>query len=416
MKSKMILLIMSALLLRTNAATQVWTQIDTEFPGNYHTIVWAGLDTAYLGHLSQLVKTIDGGQTWKRYQYTTISPEGIRTINFPSALIGYAGGNHVYKTTDGGVTWDSIFTATSLSKPLQLRASWFINDLIGFEFGDARRKTTDGGINWEGTYTETSIVEATQFINDRIGFAGGWTNTALGITGGIDKTTDSGVSWKGLYFGKAFHKFEIHALSFVNELFGWIGGVRYYSAASYRDVRAMYTIDGGETWDTVSQVFPHTVNCIEFIDERVGFIGDVEGWIFSTTDGGASWLIDSTSTQGRSVNDFCVVDKSVIYAAGNGGLLLKKVLTTSVDESTPKTDIQVYPNPTFGTCTVVVGEFTSHSRPSCVIIRDLNGREVMREVAERTVFTFDLSPLPPGLYIVNATTNSVVQCANVMVR
>ena len=108
----------------------------------------------------QIARSTDWGNTWT----TTFSDanRGIADIHFPSSQIGYAVADptsynnlpgNVLKTIDGGQSWDTVYAFSITS--FQPRCIYFINDTIGYIGGwgqysssAAIFKTTDGGITW----------------------------------------------------------------------------------------------------------------------------------------------------------------------------------------------------------------------------------------------------------------------------
>ncbi|MBN2380745.1 hypothetical protein JXM67_13180 [candidate division WOR-3 bacterium] len=125
-------------------------------------------------HASYFI-TEDGGQTW------TLNEEGLWNddfnpgyIAFPeNATVGYmtGGSDKLFKTTDGGVTWDTVL------KDLPHIASicYPKTDQVGYVFGDSLvHKTIDGGKTWRmGYLTHDSIWGHSHFLNDSVGFVTG---------------------------------------------------------------------------------------------------------------------------------------------------------------------------------------------------------------------------------------------------
>lgn len=419
MRTTYLALVLLFMLYRLPMSGQSWVEIDTKFPGDYMSITSAGADSLFLSDYDYLLRSTDAGSTWTKHRYKPQGSVGARTISFPTARVGYAGGYGVYKTTDGGVTWDSIFTARYVNRPAETRASWFLQEDVGFMLGEVDHRTTDGGKTWPRVYASTPQVEAVCFVNDSVGFLGGWINSAFGIVGSSDKTVDGGATWHDFFYlqhpnGRALMDFQINAMSFVNERVGWIGGERYPGSTTHPNTRVMFTTDGGDTWDTVSQVFPHAVNCIEFVDEKVGVVGDNKGWIFTTIDGGATWSVDSTSAQGRAIKDLCVVNGSTIYACGEGGLLLRQTLTSSVDAVHADLALHIFPNPVRGLCTMMMPD-DGMSQASTLVIHDLDGRALVRmPVVDRTTH-MDVSSWPCGVYAVRVTNSRGVLQGRIVV-
>jgi len=128
-------------------------------------------------------KTTDGGKTW------VLNEEGLWNDNFipglvdfpQNASVGYMAGTvikapnlyvgYVYKTTDGGATWDTVL------KDLPHIASICFpeNDQVGYVFGDSlAHKTTDGGKTWKVAYlTHDSVWGHSHFLNNNVGFVTG---------------------------------------------------------------------------------------------------------------------------------------------------------------------------------------------------------------------------------------------------
>ena len=410
------------------ATSQTWTPVKTRFAGSYSMVVWKGLDTGYLCYSSQIIKTTDGGRSWKGYQYSRTSNAGICTISFPTSLIGYAAGNHVYKTTNGGLSWDSLFTPPYRNKEKTLVypffSSWFTNQDTGLFFGEVPKGTINGGATFQDLWLYMRFPYGVHFVTDRLGYVGGWDIPLGGTTAFLYRTTDVGQTWEHVFskeIYKSFRLFALHAVHFPSERVGWVGGERYPGNTDYPNARVLRTLDSGQTFDTISQVFPHTVNCIEFVSEQVGFIGDDKGWLFTTTDGGERWTIDSTSGLGLAIYDFGVAG-NVVYACGESGLLLKREVPTSVDaETTSHTrttrhTLHVYPNPTSGACTVVLPETLSPDEPLDVTVVDVGGRVVDHIQTIGNTCTINLSPLPCGTYMVRATRHSTTWQAVVVVE
>ena len=60
------------------------------------------------------------------------------------------------------------------------------------------------------------ILSAIQRLNQRVGYIAGWTGTGLGLA----KTSDAGTTWQRLPVPVS----RVTALRFINELVGWAGG------------------------------------------------------------------------------------------------------------------------------------------------------------------------------------------------
>ncbi len=113
--------------------------------GWFTAMFFVNSSTGYIGAASHnyMLKTTNGGVNWLQYNIPTAN--GIYSIHFPSANIGYAScySGQIIKTTNTGVNWFLQITSTGSS----LRSIFFLNDLTGYCSGDNNTvlKTTDGG-------------------------------------------------------------------------------------------------------------------------------------------------------------------------------------------------------------------------------------------------------------------------------
>ncbi len=135
-----------------------------------------------LGHpyfyspVNHLYKTIDGGASWNTTFYDSI--RNIKDMFFTSSDIGYlvCDSGKIIKTDNGGVSWQYLISGTTMN------SIFFINDSVGFAAGDSGViiRTIDGGINWNRDSTTThDLFSKIFFVNDSIGFAvaGQWMYT-----------------------------------------------------------------------------------------------------------------------------------------------------------------------------------------------------------------------------------------------
>jgi photosystem II stability/assembly factor-like uncharacterized protein len=100
--------------------------------------------------------THDGGETWTGTtsirtpaQTSSVGTDQyiMNTLFYPVSLESCCAfdGNSLYKTNNSGATW--VKTPTNL-KPDQISQMNFVNDQLGWAFGKALFKTTNGGQSW----------------------------------------------------------------------------------------------------------------------------------------------------------------------------------------------------------------------------------------------------------------------------
>ena len=252
-------------------------------------------------------KTTDGGLTWngvKGGNITSYPPfsfkiDGYTDINFPSATVGYAVGGYKYsisgnnlnkglmlKTSNGGATWSNLTFSPSDKK---LARIWCFSETNCIAVGEDGRifKTSNGGSSWaliSSPITTTDFFDI-KFANSTVGYICGGRNS----NGHVLKTTDGGASWSLVYTGS----------------------------------------------DTIiTSIYPYSADSI--------FISSANG-IYESFNGGASW--ESSSTE-KGLITLLMADRSSGFAVGNGGKIMKFDRITNIgafDESI--SIIQIFPNP-----------------------------------------------------------------------
>ena len=211
---------------------------------------------AWVQHGASLWRTTDGGATWQLL--TEAAPT---RVSFRTTLEGWGtDGSSIAKTTDGGRTWRVIFTL-----PAARVTDWFWDALTGWRAnGSNMERTTDGGATWRGAATGLQGIDAFKFVDARNGWA--WHHASLGLT----HTTDGGATWRAQNTGSA----ALTDLQFVDARHGWV--------RNGEQIRG--TVDGGQSWhDLPSPPLPpapppaapwrYEFNQLLFIDATRGWAG-----------------------------------------------------------------------------------------------------------------------------------------------
>lgn len=187
----------------------------------------------------------------------------------------------IARTSNGGIDWLEQNSGTSHT----LRSIQFIDQNTGWICGENGLilKSTDGGQSWLEHISGTNeFLTDLHFLNHNIGYVVGLNETIL-------KTTNGGSSWT---IQKSGLTYDLYSVDFVSTLTGYAVGGRDVS-------RFLKTTDGGLSWMESTSILgglETSINCIEFIDQNIGWIGS--GWgnggtsfslISKTTDGGNTW-------------------------------------------------------------------------------------------------------------------------------
>jgi photosystem II stability/assembly factor-like uncharacterized protein len=291
------------------------------------------------------LRTTDAGNTWF---YDSNTPGGAQ-IQFISPTRGWIlkEGNAagVYRTTNGGTNW----VYNSIGTSAWIGCMFFATQDSGWACGSngTLRFTSNGGASWSNQSPGTSnYVSAVCFVDSRRGWACGGYGGANGF---IVYTTNGGVNWTPQTPAQPDH-FQV--AYFVNDNLGILGA---FNGIVHR------TTDGGATWSVVQSLPHYTISDIVMKDSLNGWLiaynywdsgggDDGRGFIYQTSDGGASWAPSYTTPRIRSfLNDIAYHYDDVFWICGNHNNALKYNPPTAVSESQTNTlyapRFQVDPNP-----------------------------------------------------------------------
>jgi photosystem II stability/assembly factor-like uncharacterized protein len=142
------------------------------------------------------IKTSDGGNTWQAF--TAGNKNNMRKISFVSSNVGHClslTGN-LFRTEDMGITWKNVI----VSDDYHTSDFCFTSENIGYANNLKNlMKTTDGGYTWDLIYTANESIEYIYFITENIGIILGYENGGIGdfdyYNIKIQITKDGGKTW-----------------------------------------------------------------------------------------------------------------------------------------------------------------------------------------------------------------------------
>jgi len=246
---------------------------------------------------SMLYKSVDGGQNWTYanltlgYNITSPGQDGIRSLalspnyaNDQTVIAGgYAGG--IYKSTDGGGSWNNTHTTTYSVEELAFSPEYTSDQTVFFgdDYGNVF-KSTDSGNNWNlaragnTNCSVTGLAVSPGYANDR-------TVVATVKNDGTFLSTDGGGTW-----------IEVSTLSayaldmspcYPNDHTMVIGYSTGYKKTS----------DGGLSW----QEFSNASNGTPWQTVRICFSSDYQNdmTIYSGTRYNSVWAITSDPPVGE---------------------------------------------------------------------------------------------------------------------
>lgn len=295
--------------------------------------IWAS------GNAGTVVRSTDGGKTFTWMQVPGFEQRDFRDIeafDANTAVLMAAEPAQILRTTDGGNTWKVVFTDTS--KGMFLDAMAFADDKKGMVVGDPiDRKaylatTKDGGQSWQPVNTKDypTLWEKEAFI------ASSGTNIQVlnnkpeyvMVTGGESSRMIVNKKYDGLPIsgGKESTGANSVAVSPSGDYAVVVGGD--YTKGRVNTGNCILVDIYEKTTDAYGQkhkfnqcvVNPHGYrSCVIYVDEHTLYTCGLSG-VDMSTDGGSSWELISASS-------FHVVQKAkkgnAVFLAGSGGKIAK---------------------------------------------------------------------------------------------
>jgi photosystem II stability/assembly factor-like uncharacterized protein len=306
-----------------------------------------------------LFKTNDGGVTWEINLTPGSMVKSCQFVDFKTGYVlseGMWAGSHIYKTTNAGTDWKIIFDENSIRGDNFFTGTdmVFVDENTAYAVGyywdgtfnnAAILATVNGGNDWEiiwqypSTEAKMYRLNSIHFLNKDIGYA-------VGTNGMIVKfNTDSGWQLQKWQTDKQLDK-----VFFFDQQHGWASGGYYYTGVN--ELIFMKTTDGGKNWSIYPDLL-YDIEDIYFFDANngwaVGSDTSYHGLILSTQDGGEHWnkMAENLPAPLRSL----YIKDGLGWAVGEMGLVLKYDGTTWIDQYGNDVSItdfhlfQNYPNP-----------------------------------------------------------------------
>jgi photosystem II stability/assembly factor-like uncharacterized protein len=330
-----------------------WSKIEN-LPEGYEDHVW--LDVFVLpdnpnmvwicGFNGLILRSNDGGESFQGS--ITPLPIQLESIHFVSQFVGFCSGpNVVYKSTDGGATWEELFDpgsyndGTGQPRSYSIWGCYFLDEMTGIAVGgdclDNKQfffKTTDGGENWKLIYMQ----ENNSSNSDIILFSE--SDTAYAVSSGIIWISeDKGESWELL---SRTGENDWH------EEIGVIGNsiIVPYSVGCHGNGQGggvRMTTDYGKNWighDLGSEMYGAFLH-----DELRGWVCGDDEKIYYTSDGGKNWIARNSGIQaGDNLDDMTFVNDSLGWCVGTGIYKSKKNIL-SVENETNSPSRFIHKNP-----------------------------------------------------------------------
>lgn len=291
--------------------------------------IWAS------GTGSTVIRTTDGGETWKVMTVPGADKLDFRDIEAFDAnnayilSIGNGESSRIYKTTDGGATWDLQFTNKDEKAFFDAIACWDKKNCIAMSDPVDGRflliATTNGGESWTRIVSRDLPVAK----DGEAAFAASGTCLYIAprgmvylVTGGKDarvfRSDDRGSTWivadTPVVRGTAGS--GIFSIAFRDERLGIAVGGNYEKPDVTVNIFAL-TRDGGKTFYSGSGLTGYRSG-VTYVDDRTLIAVGTNGTDVSN-DGGKTW----TNAGRENLNSVAAKGKKVVWAVGPKGLVVK---------------------------------------------------------------------------------------------
>ncbi|HKY30831.1 MAG TPA: hypothetical protein VJM12_23125 [Pyrinomonadaceae bacterium] len=272
-------------------------------------IAWAS------GSDSTVLRTLDGGATWRRLTVTNdkldfrdIDAFDARTAYLLS--IGNGPASRIYKTTDGGATWTLQFKNDDPKAFYDAMSFWDRNH--GIVIGDSIdgkfciMTTENGGRNWNRVpdnvlprALENEGAFAASGTNIAIfGKSHAWIATGGARKGRVLRTTDRGRTWTIAETPfQAGSSAGIFSIAFRSATDGVIVGGDYTKETEAVDNLAV-TTDGGGTWSLVKGLSGYR-SVVAYVPGTRSLVAIGPSGVDYSTDDGRTWQQSDIGSQYR---------------------------------------------------------------------------------------------------------------------
>lgn len=276
-----------------------------------------------------ILKTTDGGVTWN----SIYSDTGFYAISVyaasPTVAYVTTTANFILKTIDGGTTWERIEIATDDFFMSHIN---FSNTNTGYIVGSKNAngvlyKTIDAGNTWVDATESDTVLSGLLIDNQLTSIEFSSTNTIL-ISGGlwnngtILRSTDAGDTWNKNTISGNIKTTDVNIVGSLGFLVGNNGVINGSS-----ELGELYkTIDNGETWNLVDTDFNNRISRLSYKGEAICIVGrnkanDLSNpeFLMLSKDNGNTWSRVEHDFVVAGWNDVTFISETKIIAVGYNG-------------------------------------------------------------------------------------------------
>lgn len=258
--------------------------------------------------------TIDGGKNWTKKK--SFTEDNIRQVYFTDEQngwllcerdifsLGASSPSYILKTADGGVSWKHVEFSGNQRK--RITKIFFTKSGLGLAIGEggAFFAMQEDGKPWKSAPSPARYLLFDGTFTDEMN------GVIVGAGASILYTENAGLSWsKASVFGNSEAK--LNSVFFLNQKNGWTVGSRG---------KIFQTINGGKVWREQKSNVVKDLTDVFFNNSAEGWAVGDEGTILYTATAGNVWTPVNLPSRHKLERVFFVGQKG--FAVGFGGTIL----------------------------------------------------------------------------------------------
>lgn len=358
-----------------------------------------------------LFRSSDNGNTWVPVwsslgDFPTVHATSQGTVLVTITTNDISGGSvYNYRSADHGETWEDMDIPSGLvAEFVNKDTSCVFACAVGYSYGFGHRyaiggiyKSTDDGITWDTLLLDTSGCR-TLVINPQGELFAGLYDSVL-------RSVDNGVSWMPASTGLPVPGIRRLAVDSQGRLFA-----SYYYDGIYRSV------NNGDSWEALLglDLNGEYISDLE-IDASDHIYAATSGGVFYSTDNGDSWNTLNTGLTNTDVNTIMATTSGGLFAGTSGNGAFRKAESSTAVKAVPGATNtgqalgQIRPNPVREYAKIPFAIY--EAGPAKMVVYDITGREVLtlfNEVFKPGNYELGFSPgdLAQGLYFYSLITGN----------
>ena len=287
-------------------------------------------------------------------------------------------------------------------------SGWLIDQNPPYPYQNYISITNDGAETWFELTPDFSDLDSNTYID-----AVAWASEEILYLSAYNAAKDRSIILKSTNQGKDFGRIKelkerVSCLYFINENIGFAGGGNQVSKKGTYMKNIYKTYDGGHNWETKVFDFikPYTssIKEIKFSDSLNGIAWPYSTQLYETTDGGETWIIDTSYNMPYFCYDMHMFGKNDIIGCGFlSGHIWRKDPTTSIMQTDEIIgEIKIYPNPIPRGWAATISLDIDHPGMYSFSVYSIDGRlvdsyQAFLHTAENTI-EYQPENLPTGNY------------------